>query len=57
MYEDLKQFKIFMNLIDFSCMIFWAQNVLIPPNCMLLPNCISRQGSKKFEQSDTSHTK
>ena len=25
-----------MNFADFSCVIFWAQNVRIPPNCILL---------------------
>ena len=31
-HEDLIQFKIFMNFDNFSCLIFGAQNVLIPPS-------------------------
>ena len=31
MDEDLLQFKIFVNTDDFSCVIFWAQAGLIPP--------------------------
>ena len=29
MHEDLLQFKILMNFVNFPCMIFWVQNVLI----------------------------
>ena len=32
MHEDLIKFKVFVNFVNFTCMIFWDQNVLIPPN-------------------------
>ena len=35
-YEDLIQFNLYVNFVNFSCMTFWAQNVLIPPNHILL---------------------
>ena len=35
-YEDLIQFKLYANFVNFSCMIFWAQNALIPQNHILL---------------------
>ena len=31
MDEDLLQLKIFVNIDDFSCVIFWAQAGTIPP--------------------------
>ena len=36
MHEDLIQFKIFVNIADLSCIIFLAQNVLIPSTHILL---------------------
>ena len=33
--DDMKTWynqKIFVNFVDFSCMMFWAKNVLIPPD-------------------------
>ena len=29
-HEDLVQFKIFVKIVDFPCMILWVQIVLIP---------------------------
>ena len=31
MHENLILFKIFVNFVKFSCLIFWAQNVQTPP--------------------------
>ena len=38
-YEDLVEFKIFLNIVDFPYVIFWAQNVLIHPAHMRLCKC------------------
>ena len=35
-YQEILEQKTFINFTRFSCMIFWTQNVEIPPNCILL---------------------
>ena len=37
MHEDLVYFKLFVNIADFSFMIFWTQTVSKPPH--ILPLC------------------
>ena len=34
--KTLYSSKDFVNFVNFSCLIFWAQNVLMPPYCILL---------------------
>ena len=42
--------KIFGNFVDFFCIIFWAQNVAVPSNCVLI-DCADYTFSKPFKSS------